>query len=150
MSRKSTSTTKPGGNGNGHLPDAELDVISCLWQQGECTARDIREAMEGYRPMTHGSMVTLLKRLESKGWVTRRKGDVGKAFVYRATRRPEPTQRRLVRDMLRRVFGGSGVQLVSTLLDSAPPTEEELDKLQDMFDDLRARRERDEGVEETT
>ena len=111
--------------------------MACVWQRGRATAREIREAMANYRPMTHGSMATLLKRLEAKGWVGKEKGSVGKAFVYRAIRRPEPTHRRILRDLVRRIFAGNGVALISTLLDSEPPTTEELDRLEDLFEQLR-------------
>ena len=123
------------------LPDAELEVMACIWQRGQATAREIREAMAGFRPMTHGAAVTLLKRLEAKGWVTREKGPVGKAFVYRAVRRPGPTRRRVVRDILCRVFGGNGVAMVSALFDDAPPTTQQLDELQQLFEDLRRKAE---------
>jgi predicted transcriptional regulator len=135
----SEPTSRPAADGR--LPDAELEVVASLWQRGEATAREIREAMAAYRPMTHGSMVTLLKRLEAKGWVARQKGPVGKAFVYHATRRPGPTQRRILRDLVRRIFGGNGVKLVATLLNSEPPTTEELNQLQHLFDELREKRE---------
>jgi len=119
------------------LPEAELEVMACVWQRGESTAREVRETMAGYRPMTHGSMVTLLKRLEAKGWVAKEKGPVGKAFVYRPIRRPGPTHRRILHDLVRRIFGGNGVALISTLLDSEPPTTEELDRLEKLFEELR-------------
>ena len=70
------------------LPDAELEVLACLWQKGEATARDVREAMASYRPLTHSAVSTLLARLQEKGLVGRRKGPVGKAFLFRATDRP--------------------------------------------------------------
>ena len=124
------------------LPDAELEVLACLWQQGEATAREVREMMDSYRRMAHGSMVTLLKRLEAKGLVTRAKAPVGKAFVYRPTRKPGPTYRRILRDLVHRIFRGNNVEVVSTLLDSNPPTPEELDRLQELVDDLRTRSER--------
>jgi len=120
------------------LPDAELEVMACLWQQGQATARNVREMMDAYRPMTHGSMVTLLKRLEAKGLVSRAKGKVGKAFVYQPTRKPGPTYRRILRDLVHRIFRGNNVEVVSTLLDSNPPTPEELERLQKLVDDLRA------------
>ena len=123
------------------LPDAELEVMACLWQDGPATARDVRETMAEYRPMTHGSMVTLLKRLEAKGWVAREKGPVGKAFVYRSVRRPGPTHRRILRNLVRRIFGGR-VALISTLLDSQPPSAKELNELEELFQDLRARAEK--------
>lgn len=122
------------------LPDAELEVLACLWQKDEASAREVREAMGGYRPMTHGAMVTLLKRLESKGLVSKRKGPVGKAFIYRPTRPAEPMYRKIMRDLRQRVFGGSGVAMVASLFETAPPNEEELAALERLLEDLRRKR----------
>lgn len=120
-----------------NLPSAELEVLAVLWQQGKATAREIREAMQGYRPMTHGSMVSLLKRLEAKRLVSKQKGSVGKAFVYYPMERPEPMYRRIMRDLYERVFGQSGVVMVASLFESRPPTAEELDALEALLRDLR-------------
>ena len=121
------------------LPGAELEVLACLWHIGEATARQVRETMGTYRPMTHGSMVTLLKRLEAKDMVAREKGTVGKAFVYRPTKSARPMHRRIIRDVVQRIFGGNGVEMVSTLLDTKPPTARELDQLQELLSQLRTR-----------
>lgn len=118
-------------------PEAELEILACLWQHGQATARQVREIMSGYRPMSHGAVVTLLKRLEDKGMVAREKGSVGKAFVYRATSSPRPTYRRILRDLTQRIFGGNRMEMVSTFFDSKPPTSKELDELQEMLDKMR-------------
>jgi len=122
------------------LPDAELEVLACLWQKDEASAREVREAMDSYRPMTHGAMATLLKRLEAKGLVARRKGLVGKAFLYRPTRAPEPMYRKIMRDLRQRVFGGSGVAMVASLFETAVPSDEELAALEKLLDELRRKR----------
>ena len=119
------------------LPDAELEVLACLWQAAGATAREIRETMRGYRPMTHGAMVTILKRLEGKGLVSKRKGPVGKAFLYEPTRPPEPMYRKLMKDLRERVFGGCGVTMMASLFETQPPTVEELDALQKLLAELR-------------
>lgn len=119
------------------LPDAELEVMACLWQLREATARQLREAMLEYRPMAHTSMVTLLGRLEAKGMVKRAKGPVGKAFVYAPLRRPNKTYRRVIGDVLERIFGGNGPALVASLFETKPPTPAELAQLQDLLDRLR-------------
>jgi BlaI family transcriptional regulator, penicillinase repressor len=119
------------------LPDAELDVMVCLWQHGPQAAGKLRELLSAKRPMTHASISTLLMRLLDKGLVGREKGTVGKAFVFRALVPPNTIQRHLVGDLLDRVFGGSGVALVSTLLESRRPTSDELDELSALVDQLR-------------
>jgi len=124
------------------LPDAELEVLACLWDGGPSTAREVRERLAPYRPMSHAAVFTLLKRLEEKELVVRRKGSVGKAFVYRARVRPDRTFRHKVGHLLDRVFRGQSVTLVSSLFESRPPTEDELDELQRLLDRARRRQAR--------
>lgn len=117
-------------------PDAELEVLACLWQKGEATAREVREMMADYRPMAHGSTVTLLKRLEAKGLVAHRKAPTGKAFIYEPTRNGKPTYRRVLGDLVKRIFRGNNVEVVTSLLDANPPTPQELERLRKLVDDL--------------
>ncbi len=119
------------------LPDAELEVLACLWQQGEATAAEIRSQLSAYRPMGHGSVLTLLKRLTAKELVRREKGPVGKAFVFRATHRPKPTYHRILKDLTQRIFGGNRMELIASLLEFKSPTKEELKQLKQLLDALR-------------
>lgn len=119
------------------LPPAERDVLACVQRRGEATARQIREAIRAYRPMTHGSVVTLLKRLEAKGLVSKEKGPVGKAFVYRVTRGSKTLLGHLLKDLVQRVFHGDPIPLVASLFETRPPTAKEVEKLRQMLDALR-------------
>ncbi|MBN2559606.1 MAG: BlaI/MecI/CopY family transcriptional regulator [Phycisphaerae bacterium] len=139
MARKSTTSSRSARSADYHLPNAELDVLACLWQDGQATARRIREKMKRYRPMAHGSVVTLLVRLEQKGLVAKEKGPVGKAFVFRATRKPEPTYRALLKDTLHRVFGGDTVKMVTSLFEAQTPTADELPSLQSLVAGLKVK-----------
>ena len=118
------------------LPDAELDVLSCLWKHGDLTAREVREKLDGTRPMTHSAVSTLLIRLLDKNMVSRRRK--GRSFVYRAVRKAERAGRRVVSETLEKVFGGNPAAVVSSLLEARRPTREELDQLQDLLDELRS------------
>lgn len=124
------------------LPSAERDVIACLHHLGETTSRQIRDALRKVRPMSHPSVVTLLRRLEVKGLVAKRKGPVGKAFLFRATRHPQATLAGIVRHFVERVFQGNSVSLMASLLESRPPTANEVDQLQDLLDNLRRQKEK--------
>jgi predicted transcriptional regulator len=120
-----------------NLPEAELEVLACLQQCGEASARQLREAMDSYRPMTHGSMVTLLKRLEGKKLVEKQKGDTGKAFIYRPVADSRSTVRPVLKKFVSRIFGGNSVALVSSLFESQPPTAEEITQLEGLLEQLR-------------
>ena len=120
------------------VPEAELDVLSCLLHGGTLTARQIRESLTRTRPMAHASVVTLLGRLEAKGLVGKTDEKVGKAFIYRMTRRPGTVYRSLVKSLLERVFAGNGMALVHSLFETKPPSAEELDELQALLDEMKA------------
>jgi predicted transcriptional regulator len=119
------------------LPGAEMEVLACLRNKGAATAREVREAMLAYRPMEHGAIITLLKRLEDKGLVAKRKGPVGKAFIFRPVKKAHDTIGRSVQELVRRIFAGDGVALVASLFENRPPTPEEVDRLQKMLDEAR-------------
>lgn len=121
------------------IPQAELEVVACLERLGEATVRQLCEAMHAYRPMAHGSMVTLLKRLERKGLVRHGKGDVGKAFVYRCSPAVSKTYHNLLARLRERVFDGDSVALVASLFEGLPPSTAELAELQELLDKLRER-----------
>jgi BlaI family penicillinase repressor len=121
------------------LPPAERDVLACLHKQGEATARDLREKLEAYRPMSHASVVTLLTRLAAKGLVAREKGPVGKAFIFRPSRRKGFAFRSAVNELVQRVFHGDPIPLVASLFEGRAPTAEQVTRLEELLEDLKAR-----------
>ena len=132
---RNTATTKQQTTPE-ELPDAELEVLACLWQRGPATAAEIRDWLEPFRPLAHGSVLTLLKRLRERGLVTREKSGRGKAFVFRPTQRPRPAYRRILGRLTRRVFGGDPVTVVASLLESRAPTPAEIRRIRQLLDDL--------------
>jgi predicted transcriptional regulator len=124
------------------VPAAELEVLACLRQLEQATAREIRERMHTYRPMAHGSVVNLLKRLEAKDLVAKKKGPVGKAFLYRPTAAAASIYGNLLNRLLHRVFGGDSLALVASLFETRPPDGRQLEKLEELLDELRVRHRR--------
>ncbi len=122
-----------------NIPTAELEVLACLRQMEQATAREIRERMHAYRPMAHGSVVNLLKRLEAKKLITKKKGSVGKAFVYRPLAATAGIYENLLNRLLNRVFGGDSLALVSSLFETRPPDSRQLGELEKLLEELRAK-----------
>ena len=124
------------------VPDAEMDVLVILRRQGDMAAADLVRALAPTRPMSHGSVGTLLARLEAKGLVTRRRQEVGKAFLFSATPRAEGALRRAVEGLMTRVFGGDRMAMVASLLDARPLDADELARLDRVVAGLAAARRR--------
>jgi BlaI family penicillinase repressor len=122
------------------VPEAEMELLARLHRRGEATARELRDDMWAQRPMAHGSILTLLGRLERRGLVSRRKGPVGKAFVYTATRQASTVMRPVLKRLLTRVFNGSPVDLVASLFETKPPTERELEAIQRLVGEMKKKR----------
>lgn len=122
------------------LPETEMEILAVLEARREADAREIREALAGWRPMSHASVLTLLGRLEAKGLVTRRKGSVGKAFLYSATAQSRPLYRRLLRRIVRRIFANDPASLVASLFDAKAPTEQQLRQIRELVDSIESKR----------
>ena len=122
-----------------NIPAAELEVLACLQQMEQATAREIRERMHAYRPMAHGSVMNLLKRLEAKKLVTRKKGPVGKAFVYRPRAATASICGGVLNRLLHRIYGGDSLALVASLFETRPPDSRQLEKLEELLEELRAK-----------
>ncbi len=119
------------------IPDAEADVLAVLFDAAEATARTVREQLAKKRPMAHGTVVTLLRRLEDRGLVRRRKADQGKAFVYWPTKAHGRTFGPAVSTLMQRAFGGKPAALVASLFETRPPSTEEIDELEALVNRLR-------------
>jgi predicted transcriptional regulator len=110
--------------------EGELAILGVLWQKGEATVREVHEALGG-----EGAYTTVLKLLQimtEKGLVKR---DVSaRTHVYRAAEGGEKTQRRILRDLMEKAFGGSAGKLVLRALSAKRASAEELAEIRRMID----------------
>lgn len=118
-----------------NLPDAELDILKTLWRLGPSTAKTIREQTKP--PRNHATISTLLRRLEAKKYVRRKKGDEGREFVYESIVKPDKTRQSLVKSFLQQTFDGSGIEMVNALFQTKAPSAEEIDELQQLLDEMK-------------
>ncbi len=117
--------------------EAELGILNSLWERGECTVRDVHEAL--YRD-DGGGYTTALKMLQimhAKGLVLR--DDSQRAHVYRPAMTKESTQKRFLSDIVQRVFDGSPSQLVLQALGGQPPASRaELDEIRALLNRIES------------
>ncbi len=110
--------------------EGELAILGVLWEKGEATVREVHVALGGEGAYT--TSLKLLQIMTEKGLVKR---DVSqRTHVYRAAEGGEKTQRRILRDLMEKAFGGSAGQLVLRALSAKRASAEELAEIRKMID----------------
>jgi BlaI family penicillinase repressor len=117
--------------------EAELEILQVLWQRGPCTVREVWETLEE-RGVRYTTVLKQLQVMAQKGMVKR--DDTQRAHRYRAALAQADVQRRVVADLMERVFVGSADQLVMRALEAKEATPEELEAIQAYLEEYRHRR----------
>ncbi len=114
-----------------HLAELQLTIMHVLWDRGEATVAEVREALCESRPLAHTTVGTMLTKMERKGQVTHRSD--GRVHIYRPAVGRERVSRSMVSDLARRLFGGDVTEMVSHLLDGCEVSDEELARLKELI-----------------
>jgi BlaI family transcriptional regulator, penicillinase repressor len=107
--------------------NAELAILRVLWAQGPSTVREVHTALTTERDMAYTTALKMLQVMTAKALTIRETR--GTQHFYRARLPERQMQRRLVRDLLDRAFGGSTSQLVLQALAARRATPEELHEI---------------------
>ena len=111
----------------------ELHILTVLWDRGEATVREVWEELADELPIVQNTVQAFLRTMEEKGLVTHR--TEGRSFVYRAALQREQTSRKLLGNVLDRVFDGALDQLVENVLSLRRPTPDELARLRRLLEE---------------
>ena len=112
---------------------AELQILGVLWQHdGPLTVRDVHQHLgRGGRDAGYTTVLKLMQIMHDKGLVRRERR--GRSHVYRPAAPPEQTQRRIVKELLERAFGGSVRKLMVAALSARRATPQELREIQQLL-----------------
>ncbi len=97
-----------------HLTDFELEVMGHIWNEGEAIAPEVHKKIAAGRPISYSAVKTIFDRLEEKGAIARSR-TYGRTILYTPKIRREDAAEPLLRDMVRKMFGGELRPLMSHL-----------------------------------
>jgi len=109
------------------LSNLEQLVMDVLWERGEATAEDIRQALASRHYMKESTARTILRRLEDKGYVNHRVE--GRTNIYVGREAPQGVAAKAVRQIIDRLCGGSVEQLLVGMIDHEVIDHKELETL---------------------
>lgn len=115
------------------LTDAEAKVMSVVWQRQTATVGDVVATLRRGRGATYSTVQTILRILETKGYVTHDK--VARAFVYRPVVDEHQARRRALKHLLTRLFNGSPSLLISNVLEDEDIDPAELEQMKSLIKD---------------
>lgn len=119
-----------------HPTTAELEILRVLWDRGPSTVREVYESLPrrdrvGYTTVLKTLQIMLEKKLVARDDTS------GRSHLFGALIAEHATQRKLVEDLMDRVFGGSAAQLVVHALSTKPATAEEVKLIREALDRSR-------------
>ena len=118
--------------------DAELAILTVLWERGPSTVREVHEDLERAEPVRYTTTLKQMQVMFEKGSLAR--DESLRAHVYRPAIAEEGTLRRVTVDLLDRVFGGSAEKLVMHALQARRASPEELQNIRRLIDEIGGRR----------
>ena len=119
------------------VTDRELEIMKILWARGRASVREVQEDLNRTSSqVAYSTVQTLLNIMEDKKGLVRHVVE-GRTFIYFPKKSSERTIRELTRRFVDRVFDGALDRVMVALLDSKPPTPEDLARLRAMIDEAQ-------------
>src|SRR5262249_39494871 len=126
------------------MSEAETEVIKALWERGPATVREVHELLQGRgQTWAYSTVITLLGRLERKGYVEVDKSEF--AHVFRAAVSREEVGRQRLADLAAALCGGDPAPLVLAFAQQHRFTDAEIAQFRRMIEAMEARRSRKPG-----
>ena len=97
--------------------------MKVVWKLESATVRDVYEDLRKTRDLAYTTVLTMMKILEQKGYVTKTRAD--KAFVYRPAKPRAQVLGGMVREFVDRVFDGASRPMLLHLVKEARLSEKE-------------------------
>lgn len=116
------------------MTDGELRLMRVLWDRGESTVGAVVDALKARPKPAYNTVLTLLRIMERKGYVTHRKD--GRAFIFLPTVDRADASRSALRTLVNRFFDGSPRNLMLNLLDDEQLSPEALKELKERIGEV--------------
>lgn len=112
----------------GVLTPLERRMMRVLWDQGPANVQKVLQGLSGEPQLAYTTVQTTLNVLHRKGKVKRKL--VGRAYEYSASVSQEAADSTAIKDLLKKVFGGSVDDLLLCLVRSKQLDSQKLAELQ--------------------
>ena len=118
--------------------EVELQILRILWQSGGSTAREVHNRLTELKGTTYSTTVKMLSVMLDKSLVKR--DESVSPQIYRAGTSQKVTQKKMLSDLIEKVYNGSALSLVLQALSSGKASTAELAEVRNMVDELAGKK----------
>lgn len=115
--------------------DAELEILSILYQNGPQTVRFVNDEINKSREIGYTTTLKTMQLMLDKGLLSRSVDE--RSHIYKPSISETHTQNVVVKEMVERIFRGSASNLVINILKSDETSPEELEKIRQLLDQIQ-------------
>jgi len=117
--------------------EVEMQILRILWDLGPSPVREIHKRLEASKGTNYSTTVKMLAVMLQKGLVTR--DEEAQPHVYRATLTRARAGKRMLDELIDKIYDGSAMALVLQALSSRKATKEELDEVRRLLDHMEGK-----------
>jgi BlaI family penicillinase repressor len=115
--------------------ESELEILQVLWEKGTASVREVHEELAKSKDVGYTTTLKLMQIMFEKGLVKR--DATFKTHIYEPQVSRDKTQKHLLNKMIDTLFGGSPTQLVLQALGNHKASDEELEAIQQLLNNLK-------------
>lgn len=112
--------------------EVEMQILRILWDLGPSPVREIHRRLQSAKGTNYSTTVKMLAVMLQKGLVKR--DEEAQPHVYRPALSRAKTGKKMLDDLIDKVYEGSAMSLVLQALSSGKATKEELDQVRRLLD----------------
>jgi BlaI family transcriptional regulator, penicillinase repressor len=117
--------------------EVEMQILRILWELGPSPVREIHKRLEAAKGTNYSTTVKMLAVMLQKGLVKR--DEDAQPHVYRPALSRAKTGKRILDDLIEKVYEGSSTALVLQALSSGTATKEELSEVRRILDQMEGK-----------
>lgn len=114
--------------------EVELEILRILWDAEKASSREIHQQLAKLRDTNFSTTVKMLAVMVEKGMV--RRDESSRPIQFRAAKSKEKTQSGILKNLIRKAYGGSASSLVMQALSSQKSSKQELQQIRELLDQL--------------
>jgi len=119
--------------------DAELEILSILWQHQPASVRFVHEELSKKKQVGYTTTLKQMQRMVEKNMI-RRTGDDDKTHLYESLLGEESTRNSLFDRLIEVTFKGSAMDLVMNVLGRSQASPDEIEAVKKWLDDMEGKK----------